>query len=29
MEFARYAPVPNNVQTEIMEEYRKAKEEGK
>ena len=27
MEFARYAPVPNNVQTEIIEEYKKAKEE--
>ena len=27
MEFARYAPVPTNVQTEIIEEYRKQKEE--
>jgi elongation factor G len=29
MEFARYAPVPNNVQTEIIEAYRKEKEENK
>ena len=27
MEFAKYAPVPNNVQTEIIERYQKEKEE--
>ena len=27
MEFARYAPVPNSVQAEIIEDYRKQKEE--